>query len=225
MSRQTSTIRRPAALLKAPASVIAGSGRLPRWKRAMDVVISVMALIVLAPVMALIALAVRVDSKGPALFRQERLGFNGRPFECWKFRSMCQDAEALRASLEAQNEADGHIFKMKDDPRRTRVGKVLRKTSLDELPQLWNVLRGEMSLVGPRPPLPSEVEKYLPEEWARLQGIPGMTGLWQVRARHRKDFQEMVRLDVEYLGDIRFRKDVAILLLTIPAVLIGRGAQ
>jgi len=224
MNRPLSTLTRP-HLLSAPASFVPNTRSLPRWKRTMDVLVAGLALVVLWPLLAVIAISVRLESRGPAFFAQERLGVNGVPFTCWKFRSMCVDAEERLQQLMEQNEANGHIFKMKDDPRRTRVGKVLRKTSLDELPQLWNVIRGEMSLVGPRPPLPSEVAKYEPEEWARLRGVPGITGLWQVRARHRKDFQEMVRLDVEYLSDITFGKDVAILLQTIPAVLIGRGAH
>lgn len=191
----------------------------------MDVAIAATVLVVLSPVMCLVALAVRIDSRGPAFFGQTRLGTNGQPFTCWKFRSMHDGAEAQMALLASRNQANGHIFKMKDDPRRTRVGKVLRKTSLDELPQLWNVLRGEMSLVGPRPPLPSEVERYEPAHWARLRGVPGITGLWQVRARHRHDFHEMVQMDLEYLDDIRFLKDVRILLMTIPAVLLARGAH
>lgn len=191
----------------------------------MDVAVSAVALVLLSPLFALVALVVKIDSRGPAFFGQERLGVNGHVFVCWKFRSMQQDAESLLPFLAERNQANGLIFKIKDDPRRTRVGKVLRKTSIDELPQLWNVLRGEMSLVGPRPPLPSEVERYEPDYWARLRGVPGITGLWQVRARHRHDFEEMLRMDLEYLEEIRFLTDLRILMLTIPAVILARGSH
>jgi len=191
----------------------------------MDIVVASVALVAAAPFLAVIALAIRLDSKGGAFFAQERLGMNGVPFTCWKFRSMCVGAEDQLALLLAKNEARGAIFKMKDDPRRTRVGKFLRKTSLDEVPQLWNVLRGEMTLVGPRPPLPSEVATYQPEHWQRLRGVPGLTGPWQVSARHRQDFEEMLQLDIDYLNNIRLTRDLHILLMTIPAVVIGRGAH
>jgi lipopolysaccharide/colanic/teichoic acid biosynthesis glycosyltransferase len=222
MSRATAP--RP-MLLTAPQTYLPAVGPLPRWKRTMDIVLASVALILLSPVIAAIAVAIRLDSRGAAFFAQERVGNNGVPFTCWKFRSMCVDAEMQLAQLQLQNEARGAIFKMKDDPRRTRVGKFLRKTSLDEVPQFWNVLVGEMSLVGPRPPLPHEVATYEPEQWSRLRGVPGITGLWQVRARHRQDFLEMCQLDVEYLEDIRMHKDLAILLRTIPAVVTGRGAH
>lgn len=211
--------------LPAPAGFVPRTRPMPRWKRTIDVVVAGFGLVVLSPLFALVAIVVRLDSSGPAFFGQERLGANGRTFVCWKFRSMCEGAEAQIPLLAEHNQANGLIFKIKEDPRRTRVGKVLRKTSVDELPQLWNVLRGEMSLVGPRPPLPSEVERYQPEHWARLRGVPGITGLWQVRARHRHDFEEMLQMDREYLEDIRLVKDLQILLLTIPAVLMARGSH
>ncbi len=220
-ARVAAPLRRPAM----PVGFVPRSRPLPWWKRSMDVVIAAVALAVLSPLFGVLALLVRLDSPGPAFFGQVRLGANGRPFTCWKFRSMHEGAEARLTELAEKNQANGHIFKMKDDPRRTRVGKLLRKTSLDELPQLWNVLRGEMSLVGPRPPLPSEVERYEPAHWARLRGVPGITGLWQVRARHRHDFQEMLQMDLEYLEDITFQRDLRIILMTIPAVLLARGAH
>ncbi len=195
------------------------------WKRTVDVAFAGTLLLLLSPLFLVIGLLVRLDSPGPAFFRQERIGRNGTPFSCWKFRSMCEDAEDLKAEIEDQNEASGFIFKMKDDPRKTRVGKLLRRTSLDELPQLWNVARGDMSLVGPRPPLPSEVELYEPEHWARLAGVPGITGAWQVWARERLDFEEMMRLDTEYLANVSVRNDVRILAATIPVVLLGRGSH
>ncbi|MCK9485359.1 MAG: sugar transferase [Dehalococcoidia bacterium] len=211
--------------LSVPAGFIPRARPLPWWKRSIDVAVSAVGLVLLAPFFGLVAIVVRLDSAGSAFFGQERMGANGSTFICWKFRSMHQDAEAQAPLLAARNQANGLIFKMKDDPRRTRVGKVLRKTSIDELPQLWNVLRGEMSLVGPRPPLPSEVERYEPEHWARLRGVPGITGLWQVRARHRHDFTEMLEMDLEYLEDISPVNDLRILLLTIPAVLMARGSH
>lgn len=199
--------------------------RLPRWKRGMDVVGATLALAVFAPLFALTGLLVRLDSPGPALFRQRRIGTGGREFECLKFRSMYVDAEERREAVAHLNEATGHVFKIRDDPRRTRVGKVLRKTSVDELPQFWNVLRGDMTLVGPRPPLPSEVALYEPHERARLRGVPGITGPWQVSAREHHDFQEMLALDVEYLENVSFLRDCRILLATIPAVLGARGSH
>ncbi|MGH2819088.1 MAG: sugar transferase, partial [Actinomycetota bacterium] len=154
-----------------------------------------------------------------------RVGADGRTFICWKFRSMCADAEDRLALLEQRNEANGLIFKIKDDPRRTRVGKVLRKTSLDELPQLWNVLRGEMSLVGPRPALPAEVEQY--DEWVgnRLNVKPGLTGLWQISGRTETTFSDYVRYDLFYIQNWSLSLDLWILWRTLRAVLGGEGAH
>jgi lipopolysaccharide/colanic/teichoic acid biosynthesis glycosyltransferase len=152
------------------------------------------------------------------------VGKGGRTFVCWKFRTMRQDAEALKASLMAHNEASGHIFKMRSDPRRTRVGVFLRKSSVDELPQLWNVLRGEMSLVGPRPPVPAEVAAYAPQDYDRLAVEPGITGLWQVTLRGRHDFQDMVVKDREYARRRGVGLDAWILLRTVTAVLRGDGS-
>lgn len=197
----------------------------PRWKRLMDVIVSSIALAALAPVFAVVAVVVRLDSRGPSLFRQRRVGYGGREFTCYKFRSMYVDAEERLAHLAHLNEANGHVFKIRNDPRRTRVGKVLRKTSIDELPQFWNVLRGDMTLVGPRPPLPTEVQQYEARELARLRGVPGITGPWQVSARERHDFAEMVELDLDYLENISFGRDCRILLATIPAVLGARGSH
>lgn len=191
----------------------------------MDVVVAAIALALLSPLFLVVAVLIRLDSRGPAFFRQERLGRDGEPFLCWKFRSMVDGADKQQQLLADRNQANGLIFKIKDDPRRTRVGRVLRKTSIDELPQLWNVLRGEMTLVGPRPPLPSEVERYEPHQLARLRGTPGITGLWQVRARHNHDFDEMLQMDLEYLERITFLGDLRILALTIPTVLVGRGSH
>jgi lipopolysaccharide/colanic/teichoic acid biosynthesis glycosyltransferase len=197
---------------------------LPGWKRAMDVAIALPALVVGAPLLLLIALAVAIDSAGSPLFGQTRVGYGGRCFTCWKFRSMRQGADRLWFELLQHNEAHGKIFKLKDDPRTTRVGKILRKTSLDELPQLWNVLRGDMSIVGPRPPLIREVVNYSDDELKRLSVVPGITGLWQVTSRHRHDFADMVELDIAYAEGLSLALDIKILALTIPTVFLGRGS-
>lgn len=193
-------------------------------KRIVDVTIAALGLVLAAPLMALIALAIRLDSPGPIIFRQTRVGLRGRLFEMYKFRSMHVGAEEQQDMLADLNEADGPIFKIRDDPRLTRVGRIIRRLSLDELPQLVNVLRGEMSLVGPRPPIPSEVEKY--QEWhkKRLEAPPGMTGLWQVSGRSRLPFDEMVLLDIYYIENWSLWLDFKILMRTIPKVLLGEGA-
>jgi exopolysaccharide biosynthesis polyprenyl glycosylphosphotransferase len=193
-------------------------------KRLIDVTIAAVGLLLGAPLFGLIALAIRLDSPGPVIFRQTRVGLRGRLFEMYKFRSMHVGAEEQQDMLADLNEADGPIFKIRDDPRLTRVGRILRRLSLDELPQLVNVLRGEMSLVGPRPPIPAEVEKY--QEWhkKRLEAPPGMTGLWQVSGRSRLSFDEMVLLDIYYLENWSLWLDFKILMRTIPKVLLGEGA-
>ncbi len=193
-------------------------------KRVTDASLSAMALLLLAPFFAIVSLAIRLSSPGPVFFKQIRLGKGGAPFVCYKFRSMYQDAEAQLEQLRALNEADGPIFKMRADPRLTRVGRLLRRTSIDELPQLWNVFRGDMSLVGPRPPIPSEVESY--EEWhrRRLEVVPGLTGLWQVSGRSTLSFEEMVMLDIYYIENWSLGLDLQILLRTIPAVVATAGA-
>jgi exopolysaccharide biosynthesis polyprenyl glycosylphosphotransferase len=193
-------------------------------KRAIDLTLIVLATPVVLPLAGLIALAIRWDSPGPAIFRQCRVGRGGKTFTTFKFRTMVVDAEARKAELAQLNEADGPIFKIRDDPRQTRVGRLLRRSSLDELPQLWNVLRDEMSLVGPRPQLPEEVAQY--EDWhhRRLEVKPGLTGLWQVLGRSDTSFDEMVRLDIYYAENWSPGMDLRILLETIPAVLSGKGA-
>jgi len=193
-------------------------------KRALDVVLAVVGLIVLAPVFLVIAVAIRLDSPGPIIFRQERIGKQGEKFVCLKFRSMCADAEAQIATLRSRNEASGPLFKMRRDPRRTLVGRLLRRTSLDELPQLWNVLRGEMSIVGPRPALASEVQQYAPWHQRRLEVAPGITGLWQVSGRADLTFDEGVLLDVYYIENWSLFLDLRILVKTVPCVLLGSGA-
>ena len=194
-------------------------------KRLMDIAFSATGLVLLLPLFLVVALAIRIDSPGPVFFHQIRVGRYGRHFKFWKFRSMRADAEARKAALAARNEsADGVIFKMRRDPRITRVGRVIRRTSIDELPQLWNVLIGDMSLVGPRPPTPDEVRQYTHEDRKRLDVIPGITGLWQVMGRSEIPFREQVRLDKEYILAHGIWKDVKILLRTIPAIIGGKGA-
>jgi exopolysaccharide biosynthesis polyprenyl glycosylphosphotransferase len=193
-------------------------------KRSIDLVLSAAGLAVFLVLFAVLAVLIKLDSSGPAFYGQMRVGKDGRPFRLLKFRSMRQDADLLLAELEQLNEVSGPMFKIRQDPRVTRVGAFLRRYSLDELPQLINVMRGEMSLVGPRPPLPSEVERY--EDWqlGRLRALPGITGLWQVSGRSEVAFDDMVRLDLQYIRNRSLALDVEILLRTIPAVLSTRGA-
>ena len=194
-------------------------------KRMIDVFGSLVGMILLSPVFLGIALAVKLTSPGPVIFAQVRVGRYGRHFRFYKFRSMYVDAEERKKELLAKNESkDGVIFKMKDDPRITKVGKFLRRASLDELPQLWNVFIGDMSLVGPRPPVPKEVQEYTLEDRKRLDVIPGITCLWQINGRSEIPFHEQVRLDKEYIIAPGFWKDVKILLKTIPAIIGGKGA-
>jgi exopolysaccharide biosynthesis polyprenyl glycosylphosphotransferase len=194
-------------------------------KRAFDVVLSTLGLVLLSPVLMLVALAVRLDSPGPVLFRQRRMGLNGREFTLYKFRSMRLGAEDELHGLRAHNEADGPVFKMRDDPRVTRVGRFIRRTSIDELPQLWNVLKGEMSIVGPRPPLPEEVRRY--ERWQRrrLSMKPGITCTWQVSGRSDVEFDRWMELDLAYIDEWSLWRDLRIVARTIPAVLLRRGAR
>ncbi len=194
-------------------------------KRCVDVLVSLVMLAVLAPLLLAIALAIKVGSPGPVLFRQQRVGLNGRQFTLYKYRSMVPDAEARKQDLLHLNEMSGPVFKMKDDPRLTRVGKFLRRTSFDEFPQLLNVLGGSMSLVGPRPPLPEEVAKYEPWQRRRLSMKPGLTCLWQVSGRNRiTDFDRWMELDLRYIDNWSFKLDLLIFFKTIPVVLLGKGA-
>jgi exopolysaccharide biosynthesis polyprenyl glycosylphosphotransferase len=193
-------------------------------KRTFDLAVSALVLLALLPLLAAIALAIRLTTPGPALFRQQRVGLRRRPFMMLKFRTMVTGAELMLTDLASRNEADGPLFKVRGDPRVTRIGRWLRRYSLDELPQLWNVLRGEMSLVGPRPPLPREVQAY--EEWQldRLEVRPGITGLWQVSGRSNLCFDEYVRLDLFYIENWSLSYDLFILAKTIPMLLSARGA-
>ncbi|HEX3759742.1 MAG TPA: sugar transferase [Kofleriaceae bacterium] len=195
-------------------------------KRSVDIVLSAVGLVVLSPILLILALAVKLTSRGPMLFVHKRCGLGGRQFRFFKFRTMVQDAEAKKRALEHLNEMKGPAFKMRHDPRITRLGRVLRKTSLDELPQLWNVLRGDMSLVGPRPPTPDEVARYTPRQLQRLSVIPGITGLWQVSGRNDiEDFDRWVDLDLTYVKSWSMWLDLRILLKTIVVVLQVRGAR
>ncbi|MBO5307181.1 MAG: sugar transferase [Lentisphaeria bacterium] len=195
------------------------------FKRFMDIVLAVMALILGSPIFLFAALLVKGTSPGPIIFSQIRVGRYGRHFRFYKFRSMYIDAEARKAELLKQNEsADGVIFKMKYDPRITPVGRFIRKFSIDELPQLFNVILGDMSLVGPRPPLPSEVRTYSLEERKRLNVTPGITCLWQVSGRSELPFSRQIALDKEYIASRSAWKDFLILLKTVPAILTGKGA-
>jgi len=193
-------------------------------KRVLDVVLASIGLVLVLPVLGIAAVAIKLDSPGPVFHRAVRVGRGGRKFNFLKLRSMQVGAEELRGLLLHLNQAQGPAFKLHNDPRVTRVGRILRKTSIDELPQLWHVLTGAMSLVGPRPPFPEEVEKYEPWMLKRLSVRPGLTCLWQIRGRSDLSFDEWMRLDIEYVDRLSFRLDLEILALTIPAVLSARGA-
>ena len=209
-------------LLHVEEPELTGARRL--FKEAFDRTLAVLILLAALPFMVVVAVAIKATSPGPVFFTQRRVGQNGREFTLWKFRSMRPDAEAVRAELEDQNEHDGLLFKMRQDPRVTSVGRVLRRLSLDELPQILNVVRGDMSLVGPRPPLPSEVAAYRSDVRRRLLVKPGLTGLWQVSGRSDLTWEESVRLDLHYVENWSVALDFMILWKTVGAVLRGRGA-
>ncbi len=194
-------------------------------KRLLDIVASAILLVLLSPLFLAVAIAIRLEDPGPILFKQKRVGRWGTLFTMWKFRSMFTDAEERKRELMAQNEMEGGVlFKMKDDPRITKVGRIIRKTSIDELPQLWNVFKGEMSLVGPRPPVTQEVDQYSLSDRRRLEVIPGITCIWQVSGRSDIPFDQQVELDVQYIESQSFWNDIKILLKTVPALLFGTGA-
>jgi exopolysaccharide biosynthesis polyprenyl glycosylphosphotransferase len=192
-------------------------------KRVVDIVLSFLALIITAPLMLAVAIAVKLESEGPVFYISDRIGKRGRVFPCFKFRTMVDNAEKLKKDLTALNERDGVLFKVSNDPRVTRLGRILRKYSLDELPQFLNVLRGEMSIVGPRPPIASEVEKYELEHFRRLEVLPGLTGLWQVQARHDPSFARYIALDTAYVENWSFWLDLRILIQTANVVARGTG--
>jgi exopolysaccharide biosynthesis polyprenyl glycosylphosphotransferase len=194
-------------------------------KRMLDILASSAALVVLSPLLLCAALAVKLSSRGPVFFRQERVGLHGRTFAMLKFRSMVSNAEALKADLEHRNEQAGPVFKIAHDPRVTAVGRFLRKHSIDELPQLVNVLRGDMSLVGPRPPLPKEVAKYEAWQRRRLSVRPGLTCVWQVSGRNQISFEQWMLLDMQYIDHWNLLQDLRLIVRTVPVVLSGRGAS
>ncbi|MBK8816053.1 MAG: sugar transferase [Methylococcaceae bacterium] len=200
---------------------IAGS----KWiKRMMDIGVSSTLLVLLTPLFLIVGILIKLESKGPVFFSQTRIGFGGRPFTFWKFRSMRSDAEQIKSQLSATAMSDGVRFKIKKDPRITKIGGFIRKYSIDELPQLWNVLIGDMSLVGPRPALPQEVESYTLADKQRLAVVPGITCIWQVSGRSDIPFKQQVKLDVQYKLNQSLAEDIKLLFLTIPAVLLGKGA-
>jgi len=192
-------------------------------KRTVDIVVSAFALIVFAPVFAVIAILIRLDSKGPVFYNSTRLGKKGKTFVCHKFRTMVADAEQRKESLHHLNERQEILFKISDDPRVTNLGRFLRKWSFDELPQLWNVLKGEMSLVGPRPPVPDEFQQYALEDRRRLEVTPGLTGLWQVESRHSASFREYIQLDLKYIDSWSIWLDFRLILKTFYVVFAGTG--
>ena len=193
-------------------------------KRVLDVVLALLVIVATWPLWLLIAIGIRAESTGSVIFVQDRVGQWGRHFRFYKFRSMHDDAEVRRVQLLSLNEAGGPVFKIRSDPRVTRVGRLLRRTSLDELPQLVNVLWGEMSIVGPRPPRPDEVARYRPSDMARLMVKPGLTCWWQIRGRSNLDFETWMLYDHEYISNVSFLTDVRILMGTVGAVISGRGA-
>ena len=243
----TDTTQLAATTLFKPAELILALDRRSRWanlraragvrswlftltlsaaaKRGVDVVGALAGLVLLAPLLVATALAIRIDSRGPVLFRQTRVGKRGRLFTMYKFRSMRTTAEIEKQAFDGDNESrDGVLFKMRQDPRVTRVGRIIRRLSIDELPQLLNIVRGDMSIVGPRPALPSEVEQYDFEARKRLQTRPGLTCLWQIGGRSDLAFGEQVDLDLRYLQARSLAKDLEIIARTVPAVITGKGA-
>jgi lipopolysaccharide/colanic/teichoic acid biosynthesis glycosyltransferase len=198
---------------------------MPRWKRALDILGASFGLLLLWPIFLLTAVAIKSTASGPVLFRQRRVGLGGKPFIMYKFRTMVMTAERQQEQLMALNEQQGPVFKIRNDPRITRLGRLLRTTSIDELPQLWNVLKGEMSLVGPRPPLEKEVRQYQRWQRQRLDVTPGLTCIWQVQGRSTIAFTEWMRMDLRYVRSRSILRDIGLLLRTVPAVLFRRGAN
>jgi exopolysaccharide biosynthesis polyprenyl glycosylphosphotransferase len=192
-------------------------------KRTMDVILSSLTLLVLSPLLLITSISIKLDSPGPVLYWSYRVGRKGRKFVCYKFRTMVANADALKNQLRHLNERQGPLFKLSKDPRLTRVGSLLRKYSIDELPQLWNVLKGDMSLVGPRPPSPDECDQYNLDHLRRLDVTPGLTGLWQIKARRDPSFEKYVALDLEYIENWDLWTDIKILMQTVPVVLQGSG--
>ena len=199
------------------------SGYLP-LKRTLDIALSIIALVFLSPLLLITAIAVKLEDGGPVIYSQTRIGKDNKDFRFYKFRSMCVDAEKKLDRLKNLNESDGPVFKISADPRVTKVGKIIRKYSIDELPQLINIIKGDMSIVGPRPPLPNEVTQYTPEQMRRLNVKPGLTCYWQISGRSDLSFQKWMELDLKYIRECSLWTDFKIVLKTVPAVLTGRGA-
>ncbi|WP_259712968.1 sugar transferase [Weissella confusa] len=192
-------------------------------KRLIDLIGSIVGLVVLTPTMLVIMLLIKLEDKGPVFYGQTRIGKNGAEFKMWKFRSMRENADELRSQMMAKNDADGPMFKIKDDPRVTKIGKFIRKKSLDEIPQFFNVLKGEMSLVGPRPSLPVEVIEFDSRERERLNVLPGLTGLWQVSGRNDLSFDDMIVLDLEYVKHHSVLWDIKIIFITVAQMFFSNG--
>ena len=204
---------------------IANQNRYEKIKRFFDICISFAALVVLSPLLLVIAILIYLEDKGPVIYSQTRIGKDGRAFKLYKFRSMCVDADEKLKDLQKLNERDGPVFKIRDDPRVTKVGKFIRKTCIDELPQLVNIIKGEMSIVGPRPPLPNEVEQYNSYQKQRLLVVPGLTCYWQIQKGEETTFDEWVELDLKYIKERSILLDFRLILLTFKVILSGKGAE
>ena len=204
---------------------IANQNRYEKIKRFFDICLSAAALVVLSPLLLVIAILIYLEDKGPVIYSQTRIGKDGRAFKLYKFRSMCVDADERLKDLQKLNERDGPVFKIRDDPRVTKVGKFIRKTCIDELPQLVNIIKGDMSIVGPRPPLPNEVEQYNSYQKQRLLVVPGLTCYWQIQKGEETTFDEWVELDLKYIKERSILLDFRLILLTFKVILSGKGAE
>lgn len=204
---------------------IANQNRYEKIKRFFDICLSTAALVVLSPLLLVIAILIYLEDKGPVIYSQTRIGKDGRAFKLYKFRSMCVDADEKLKDLQKLNERDGPVFKIRDDPRVTKVGKFIRKTCIDELPQLVNIIKGDMSIVGPRPPLPNEVEQYNSYQKQRLLVVPGLTCYWQIQKGEETTFDEWVELDLKYIKERSILLDFRLILLTFKVILSGKGAE
>lgn len=204
---------------------IANQNRYEKIKRFFDICLSSAALLVLSPLLLVIAILIYLEDKGPVIYSQTRIGKDGRAFKLYKFRSMCVDADEKLKDLQELNERDGPVFKIKNDPRVTKVGKFIRKTCIDELPQLVNIIKGDMSIVGPRPPLPNEVEQYNSYQKQRLLVVPGLTCYWQIQKGEETTFDEWVELDLKYIKERSILLDFRLILLTFKVILSGKGAE
>lgn len=204
---------------------IANQNRYEKIKRFFDICLSAAALVVLSPLLLVIAILIYLEDKGPVIYSQTRIGKDGRAFKLYKFRSMCVDADEKLKDLQKLNERDGPVFKIRDDPRVTKVGKFIRKTCIDELPQLVNIIKGDMSIVGPRPPLPNEVEQYNSYQKQRLLVVPGLTCYWQIQKGEETTFDEWVELDLKYIKERSILLDFRLILLTFKVILSGKGAE